>query len=139
MWKVSMDPADGECVDGTTSHSTEWTSVFVGYRYLPGEDDCDRDGFDFNGWADVASPGVALRLPLLIDPTDGKKRWFVAANHSLIAVWTPQEDELDDLSGTAPGSFVGGADRRTREGGGVVDGYYIPPGTQFGPWMLQRR
>ncbi len=139
MGKVSMDPAGGECVDGTTSHSTEWTSVFVGYRYLPGEWDCARDGYEFDGWADVASPGIALRLPLLNDPTDGKKRWFVAANHSLVAVWTPKEDELDDLSGTAPGSFVGGADRPTREGGGVVDGHYIPPGTQFGPWMLQRR
>lgn len=139
IWRASMDPAGGSCVDGSTTHASEWVSVFVGYRYLPGESDCERDGYEFDGWADVASPGVALRLPLLNDPTDGKKRWFVAANHSLVAVWTPKEDELDDLSGTAPGSFVGGADRPTREGGGVVDGHYIPPGTQFGPWMLQRR
>ncbi len=139
IWRVTMDPAGGVCTDGTSSHGDEWTSVFVGYRYLPGESDCARDGFHFNGWADVASPGVAVRLPLLTDPTDGKKRWFVAAHHSLVAVWTPVDDELDDLSGTAPGSFVGGVDRRTREGGGVVDGYYIPPGTPFGAWMLQRR
>ena len=139
FWKVSMDPADGECIDGDVRHDTEWTSAFVGYRYLPGASDCERDGFDFTGWADVASPGVALELPLLSDPTDGKKRWFVAANHSLVAVWTPKESELDDLAGTVPGAFVGGPDRRTAEGGGVVDGYYIPPGTQFGPWMLAPR
>ena len=35
----------------------------------------------------------------------------------------------DDLSGKAPGEFVGGVDRPTAEGGAVVDGYYIPPGT----------
>lgn len=31
--------------------------------------------------------------------------------------------------GTAPGAYVGGSDRRTPNGGAVVDGYYIPPGT----------
>ena len=35
----------------------------------------------------------------------------------------------DNLSGTAPGAKVGGPDRRTAEGGAVVDGFYIPPGT----------
>ena len=35
----------------------------------------------------------------------------------------------DNLSGTRPGSYVGGVDRPTAEGGAVVDGYYIPPGT----------
>jgi hypothetical protein len=35
----------------------------------------------------------------------------------------------DNLSGTAPGAYVGGVDRPTAEGGAVVDGYYIPPGT----------
>lgn len=38
----------------------------------------------------------------------------------------------DNLSGTAPGAKVGGPDRATAEGGAVVDGFYIPPGT-FGP------
>lgn len=70
---------------------------------------------------------------MLVDPTDGVKRYFVAANHSLVALWVKTTDELQDLMGTAPGAFVGGPDRRTREGGGVVDGYYIPPGTRFGP------
>lgn len=139
IWRVSMDPAGGVCADGSSSHDDVWTSVFVGYRYLPGSDDCEREGYSFAGWADGTAPGVALRLPRLTDPTDGKKRWFVAADHSLVAVWTPRENEVDDLSDTAPGAFVGGPDRVTAEGGGVVDGYYIPPGTQFGPWMLGPR
>ena len=75
---------------------------------------------------------------MLVDPSDGKKRAFVAANYDLVAMWFEPEVEevLEDLSGTAPGTFVGGPDRRTLEGGGVVIGYYIPPGIVFGPWAL---
>ena len=136
IWRVSMDPAGGECVDGTVSHDTEWTSVFVGYRYLPGAADCSRDGYSFSGWADSEEPEEVLTLPFLTDPSDDVKRWFVSSNHSLVAVWKKLDEDLDDLRGTTPGAFVGGPDRVTAEGGGVVDGYYIPPGTQFGPWML---
>ena len=113
--------------------------MFVGYRYLPGAADCEREGFSFAGWADVDDPDTPLTLPLLVDPSDGTKRWFVVADHSLVAVWAKVEEapELpEDLSGTIPGAFVGGPDRATAEGGGVVDGYYIPPRTQFGLWML---
>ena len=35
--------------------------------------------------------------------------------------------------GTAPGVNVGGPDRRLPNGGAVVDGIYIPPGTIFAP------
>lgn len=133
IWRVSMDPAGGVCTDGGSAHDVEWLSVFVAYRYLPAAADCERSGYSFSGWADVAAPNEALALPLLVDPTDGVERYFVAANHSLVASWVKVKDELQDLTGTAPGAFVGGPDRRTHEGGGVVDGYYIPPGTQFGP------
>lgn len=139
VWRVSMDPAGGECVDGGLAHNDEWTSVFIGYRYLPGESDCQRNGFEFSGWADADDPDTPLTLPLLVDPSDGSKRWFVAANYSLVAVWAKVEQapELpEDLSGTAPGAFVGGPDRATAEGGGVVDGYYIPPRVEFGSWMF---
>lgn len=142
IWRATMDPAGGVCADGGVTREAEWTSVFVGYRYLPGASDCEREGYSFAGWADADEPDTPLRLPLLVDPADGEKRAFVATDHSLVAVWAKVEEtpELpEDLSGTAPGSFVGGPDRRTREGGGVVDGYYIPPRTQFGPWMLAIR
>ena len=131
-----MDPEGGECLDGGRSHDDEWTSVFVGYRDLPGAADCSRDGYSFSGWADSEEPEEVLTLPFLTDPSDDVKRWFVSSNHSLVAVWKKLDEDLDDLRGTTPGAFVGGPDRVTAEGGGVVDGYYIPPGTQFGPWML---
>lgn len=136
IWRVSMDPAGGVCDDADVARDAGWTSVFVGYRYLPGPGECEREGYSFVGWADVDTPDVVLTLPLLTDPSDGVKRWFVAANHSVVAVWEKVEEVLEDLTGTAPGAFVGGPDRRTAEAGGVVDGYYIPPGTVFGPWML---
>ncbi len=136
IWRVGLDPNGGACADGDRRHDDEWTSVFVGYRYLPGAVECERDGFEFSGWADVELPDEVVDLPILADPTDGAKRAFLAANADLIAVWKEVEVELDDLTGTAPGAFVGGPDRRTREGGGVVEGYYIPPNTLFGLWML---
>lgn len=136
IWRVSLDPSGGECRDGSSRFTKPKVSVFVGYRYLPAAGDCTRVGFVFDGWADEAAPTVVVKMPLLVDPVDGKKRYFVAANANLVAVWKPTE--LDDLTGTAPGAFVGGPDRRTREGGGVVDGFYIPPNTAFGGWMLAK-
>lgn len=142
MMRVTLDTDGGTC--GVTSGRT--TFSFIGFRYLPGASECSREGHEFLGWARTDDTSRVAALPSLTDPIDGVKRYFVAENLDLIAVWkkveTETEDEvgskLDDLSGTAPGSFVGGADRRTREGGGVVDGYYIPPGTRFWPWMLAR-
>lgn len=134
--RVSLDPAGGECRDGAGRVTKKAVSVFVAYRYLPASADCTRAGFSFEGWADVATPSVVTKMPLLVDPVDGKKRYFVATNADLVAVW--KEIELDDLTGTAPGALVGGPDRRTREGGGVVDGCYIPPNTVFGAWMLAK-
>lgn len=136
IWRVSLDPAGGECRDGAGQFTAKTLLVFVAYRYLPATDDCMRSGFSFEGWADEATPSVVAKIPLLVDPIDGKKRYFIATNADLVAVW--KELDPDDLTGTAPGAFVGGPDRRTREGGGVVDGYYIPPNTVFGGWMLAK-
>jgi hypothetical protein len=138
IWRVELDPAGGTCTDGANTFSNKRVSVFVGYRYLPSSADCRREGHEFVGWADVAKPSTALKLPLLVDPSDGTKRLFFASHGDLIAVWKKSPVELDDLSGTAPGTFVGGPDRPTREGGGVVDGFYIPPNTKFWSWMLAR-
>jgi hypothetical protein len=134
--RVTFDPNGGKCVEGDQTHEEEWTSTFRRYLHLPGSQDCEREGFEFLGWADVELPADVLDLPVLTDPTDGLERALISTNADLIAVWKEVEVELDDLTGTAPGAFVGGPDRRTREGGGVVEGYYIPPNTVFGPWML---
>ena len=140
IWRVTMDPNGGSCTSGGESYINSWTAVVLGYGYVPGASDCARDGHEFVGWAAVSLPNTVMSLPWLVDPSDGVRRGFVASDHSLVAVWREREvDEPEDLTGTAPGALVGGVDRRTREGGGVVDGYYIPPNTTFGPWMLTSR
>jgi len=88
VWRSTLDPSGGVCVDGV-DHSSAWESAFVGYRYLPGADDCTRPGYSFAGWADASSPLEPHPLPLLIDPADGYRRYFVATNVDLVAVWNP--------------------------------------------------
>jgi hypothetical protein len=93
-----MDPVGGVCSDGAVARTAAWTSVFVGYRYLPGAAECARDGFAFDGWAYESSPTEVAPLPMLTDPSDGKKRAFAAGNLDLVAVWTALP--------TAPSVFV---------------------------------
>lgn len=85
---VSLNPSGGSCVDGGANAET-WTSSFLGYRYLPGVNDCTRNGFTFAGWANTATPTSVRSLPLLVDPSDGAQRYFVVESLDLIAVWTP--------------------------------------------------
>jgi YVTN family beta-propeller protein len=86
--RVTMDPAGGVCVDDDVARREAWSSVFVGYRYLPGQSECTRSGYEFDGWANASSPTTVAALPMLTDPSDGKKRAFVAGNLDLVAVWT---------------------------------------------------
>ena len=83
-----MDPTGGVCIDDDVARREAWSSVFVGYRYLPGASECTRNGFAFDGWAYPSSPTTVAPLPMLTDPSDGKKRAFVAGNLDLVAVWT---------------------------------------------------
>ncbi|MEN9804552.1 MAG: hypothetical protein RIS41_1399 [Actinomycetota bacterium] len=87
VYRATLDPAGGTCID-ESSRSTPWTSVFVGYRYLPNDTDCTRPGHVFTGWSDTAT-GEPAELPLLTDPSDGQKRSFVASNLDLTATWQP--------------------------------------------------
>ena len=88
VWRVDLDPNGGTCHDGSTRNEP-WVSVFVGYRYLPSATDCTRPGHVFAGWADAATPSVVRSFPLLSDPSDNERRYFIAENLDLIAVWTP--------------------------------------------------
>ena len=99
--RVTMDPAGGECVDSDVARRAAWTSVFVGYRYLPGASDCVRPGYSFAGWARASSPSTVAAFPMLIDPSDGARRAFVAESAELVAVWTPAPD-----APVAPSVFV---------------------------------
>ena len=88
FWRVTLDPNEGSCRDGST-RTDAWSSGFVGYRYLPAASDCTRSGHTFTGWANTTTPTTVRSLPLLVDPSDGVQRFFVAENLDLIAVWTP--------------------------------------------------
>lgn len=88
IWRASLDPNGGTCVDGVTRNEP-WSTVFVGYRYLPGATDCARPGHTFAGWADRTTPSTIKTLPLLVDPSRNTRRYFAAQDLDLIAVWTP--------------------------------------------------
>lgn len=88
VYRATLDPNGGTCVDDTPRTQT-WTSPFLGYRYLPAATDCSRPGFAFGGWADTGTPAVARTFPLLTDPASNTKRYFIAENASLTAIWKP--------------------------------------------------
>jgi len=88
IWRVTFDPNSGTCVD-STEQTESWTSVFVGYRYLPNATDCLRPGYTFTSWASTDTPTKPTSLPVLVDPSDNQRRAFLAANADLVAIWTP--------------------------------------------------
>ena len=88
LWSATLDPSGGSCVDGI-AHTETWTAFFLSYRYLPGVGDCTRTGFTFSGWANTTTPTTVRTFPVLVDPSDGALRSFVAENVTLIAVWNP--------------------------------------------------
>ena len=113
--RSTLDPAGGTCRAGGVSHTQPWSSTFTGPAYLPGPSDCSREGFDFKGWARASTPTVISDLPLLIDPSDGALRFFVANSVDLVAVWVPKvtidrpdpdEPDLDPRSFLAFGNFL---------------------------------
>ena len=83
VWSVTVDTKGGSCGEA----SGALPSSFIGYRYLPGAAECSRDGFVFTGWARSSSPTTVLNLPLLVDPTDGVRRYFFSESADLVAVW----------------------------------------------------
>ena len=96
IWRATLDPNGGTCADNTPRTAT-WTSVFVGYRYLPGPTDCSRPGHVFAGWADTTTPTVARTFPLLTDPSSNTQRYFVAENVDLTAIWKPLPTAVPEL------------------------------------------
>lgn len=95
VWRATFDPAGGTCLDSTPRTAT-WTSVFVGYRYLPDATDCTKADHVFVGWNDTTT-GEPAHLPLLTDPTTGTRRHFLAADASLTASWRPLPTAITDL------------------------------------------
>lgn len=97
MWRATLDPNSGVCID-SAERTEPWSSVFVGYRYLPNATDCTRDGYTFTGWASTTNPTTPVSLPTLVDPRDGQRRMFLAANADLVAIWNRTIDPIVDLT-----------------------------------------
>ena len=97
IWRATLDPNGGSCLDGTP-RTEPWTSIFVGYRYLPNGTDCVRPDHKFTGWATTTDPDTPIVLPELVDPVDGERRTFLAANADLIAMWTRNLSPITDLT-----------------------------------------
>ncbi|MEY3341706.1 MAG: hypothetical protein RLZZ269_1617, partial [Actinomycetota bacterium] len=57
-----------------------------------------RPGYAFAGWANVTTPNTVRDLPLLDDPTSNTKRYFVAENVDLVAVWKPLPTSVGELT-----------------------------------------
>lgn len=84
VWKISADLDGGSCGE----RSGALSGYFVGYRYLPGADECSRPGYVFRGWARATDPITVVDLPVLVDPLDGVRRYFLASGGDLVAVWS---------------------------------------------------
>lgn len=113
--RVSLDIGDGSCMVNGIERTGNFTYVSLGYSYLPGPSDCTKNGAPLVNWAEPGTNQTAA-LPLLVDPSDGKQRFFVAQDRDLVAVWasTPPAQtnppELPGSSGsptpTNPGVFL---------------------------------
>lgn len=87
LYTVSLDMNGGAClVDGAVQSATVSAS-FLGYGYIPGPAECDKDGFSLSGWSSNGSTESAT-LPLIIDPNGDVWRYFVASDLDLVAVWS---------------------------------------------------
>jgi hypothetical protein len=52
----------------------------------------------FAGWANATTPDTVRDLPLLVDPATDTKRYFVAENVDLFAVWKPLPTSVGELT-----------------------------------------
>lgn len=96
---VNLDPAGGNCF-ASVDHDQPWSESFRRFRFIPGPEECSRAGFVFLGWADADLAEGALALPLLVDPTDGTKRFLVSEDAILIARWAPRPSRPEVFAGT---------------------------------------
>ena len=97
LYRVSLYMGDGFCMINGVSETATVSAVFIGYRYIPGPEECERDGFSMSGWANSSDPTTSANLPLLVDPSDGVRRYFIANDSDLTAMWSahpiPEEPE----------------------------------------------
>ena len=87
VYTATMNPDGGTCTYQGSERNSEWSVTYVGYTYLPSDAECSKDGHVFSFWAYAGTPTVSAGLPLLTDPADDVKRYFLASNATLVASW----------------------------------------------------
>ena len=99
---VVINFSGGSCIFNGISTYSNIQIDYIGYMYLPGIDECTKEGYIFNGWAEKSNPSVSAQLPYLLDPSDNINRYFVSDNYDLVAVWSevisvPESTTVDNL------------------------------------------
>lgn len=102
VYWAELDPAGGVCDHQGTGHSDKWSFPFLGYHYIPGADECVRDGFTFKYWAHASDPTVSASLPLLVDWNTSFMRYFITSDVNLVAVWEENVPETTVPDTTVP-------------------------------------
>lgn len=96
VYTVALDMNGGSCLVNGVANGSTTSATFVGYGYIPGPAECERDGFSLAGWA-LRGATESANLPLIVDPSGDVWRYFVAENLDLVAVWSehPVPDTTD--------------------------------------------
>jgi len=102
LYRAELNIGEGACLVDGEAKTGSYTTVFLGYTYIPGPGDCARDGFSLAGWS-VGGSVSESALPLLVDPSDGNWRYFLASDASLLAVWS--EHPVPSVVTTVPASW----------------------------------
>lgn len=87
LYTVSLDINGGTCLVDALVENATVSASYLGYRYIPGPAECERDGFSLAGWA-IRGTTVSANLPLIIDPNGDVWRYFISADLDLVAIWS---------------------------------------------------
>lgn len=87
LYTVNLDMNGGSCIVDGVLHSTTVSASYIGYRYIPGPAECERNGFSLSGWT-VRGATTSANLPLIIDPNGEVWRYFIADDLDLVAIWS---------------------------------------------------
>lgn len=87
LYTVNLDMGGGSCIVDGIVHASTVSAAYLGYRYIPGPAECERNGFSLSGWA-ARGATTSANLPLIIDPNGEVWRYFIAADLDLVAIWS---------------------------------------------------
>ena|GEM_PF-2920474 len=87
LYTVFLNMNGGTCLVDGIEQSATTSASYLGYTYIPGPAECQKDGYSLAGWS-ISGSTESANLPLIIDPNGNVWRYFIAANLELSAVWS---------------------------------------------------